>query len=159
MKEAATTEAEATPHGCVSRRNSLKSEGRGMFLASYSHAVAIFGIDFFFPSRTWYPFSTLVMGELCAILTELEKKFVKRGEARLLASLTPAASGNTARCRLRQLCSPQTTAKSMQYEKSSTHASSHHGHSMCFRELLNAAKCLSAVGYDLCVMAVVMIVA
>jgi hypothetical protein len=107
-----------------------------MFLASYSHAVAIFGIDFFFPSRTWYPFSTLVMGELCAILTELEKKFVKRGEARLLASLTPAASGNTARCRLRQLCSPQTTAKSMQYEKSSTHASSHHGHSMCFRELL-----------------------
>jgi hypothetical protein len=61
-----------------------------MFLASYSHAVAIFGFDFS-SSRTWYPLSTLVMGELCAILMELEKK-CQKGGACLLAPLTPAAS-------------------------------------------------------------------
>jgi hypothetical protein len=47
MKEAATTEARAVRTDVYPEHDVSKCERRGMFLASYSHAVAILGFDFF----------------------------------------------------------------------------------------------------------------
>jgi hypothetical protein len=88
-----------------------------MFLASYSHAVAIFGFDCFSFADLVSVFDTR-HGELCAILMELGKK-IQKGGARLLAPLIPAASGTLQGASF-QLCSPQTTAESLHYRNNNS---------------------------------------